>query len=281
MKPPDLMLDEPLPPGWELRIDSRTNWPFFIDHNTHTTTWTDPRPPKRQEAVPVHPGWNQPANHQQQANNSNWQGGGPQQQQHNPMQMPQPSHHNNAGGTIHYGASPQQPSQPQGKSVPIRVVHETPSVSPRGDRSSNQQQQQKAFPQSTYQSSYAAAPTVTKQPSPTPTPSSGGASQPRTASDAASSSEPMDPQVASAMSQINEIVKDLPSIEAEVNTYQGTKKDKSYLKLEEMLTRKLLKLDAVSAGMATGAEKVRNERKAVVKRVQQTLDILELKVMGG
>ena len=120
---------------------------------------------------------------------------------------------------------------------------------------------------------------MTKQPSPTPEPSSGGASQARTADNG--SSEVMDPQVASAMSQITEIVKDLPSIEAEVNTFQGTKKDKSYLKLEEMLTRKLLKLDAVSAGMATGAEKVRNERKAVVKRVQQTLDILELKVMGG
>jgi len=30
--------------GWEMRVDDRTNWPFFIDHNTQTTTWTDPRP---------------------------------------------------------------------------------------------------------------------------------------------------------------------------------------------------------------------------------------------
>lgn len=82
------------------------------------------------------------------------------------------------------------------------------------------------------------------------------------------------------MAQIAEIIKDLPSIEADVNSFQG-KKDKSYLKLEELLTRKLLKLDAISAGMVTGAEKVRNERKAVVKRVQQTLDILELKVMDS
>ena len=29
-----------------MRIDDRTNWPFFIDHNTQTTTWSDPRPPK-------------------------------------------------------------------------------------------------------------------------------------------------------------------------------------------------------------------------------------------
>ena len=30
--------------GWEMRIDDRTNWPFFIDHKTQSTTWTDPRP---------------------------------------------------------------------------------------------------------------------------------------------------------------------------------------------------------------------------------------------
>ena len=27
-----------------MRVDDRTNWPFFIDHNTQSTTWADPRP---------------------------------------------------------------------------------------------------------------------------------------------------------------------------------------------------------------------------------------------
>ena len=33
-----------LPPGWEQRIDPRTNKPYFVDHNTKSTQWDDPRP---------------------------------------------------------------------------------------------------------------------------------------------------------------------------------------------------------------------------------------------
>uniref|UniRef100_A0A8C3LS30 BAG cochaperone 3 n=1 Tax=Chrysolophus pictus TaxID=9089 RepID=A0A8C3LS30_CHRPC len=34
---------EPLPPGWEIKVDPQTGWPFFVDHNSRTTTWSDPR----------------------------------------------------------------------------------------------------------------------------------------------------------------------------------------------------------------------------------------------
>ncbi|KAK9400817.1 BAG family molecular chaperone regulator 3 [Crotalus adamanteus] len=34
---------EPLPQGWEVKIDPQTGWPFFVDHNSRTTTWNDPR----------------------------------------------------------------------------------------------------------------------------------------------------------------------------------------------------------------------------------------------
>lgn len=33
----------PLPPGWEAKLDPRTGWMYFIDHNTQTTSWEDPR----------------------------------------------------------------------------------------------------------------------------------------------------------------------------------------------------------------------------------------------
>ncbi|XP_020642163.3 BAG family molecular chaperone regulator 3 [Pogona vitticeps] len=36
---------DPLPPGWEVKIDPQTGWPFFVDHNNRTTTWNDPRLP--------------------------------------------------------------------------------------------------------------------------------------------------------------------------------------------------------------------------------------------
>ncbi|XP_041124860.1 BAG family molecular chaperone regulator 3 [Polyodon spathula] len=35
--------NDALPPGWEIKIDPQTGWPFFVDHNNRTTTWNDPR----------------------------------------------------------------------------------------------------------------------------------------------------------------------------------------------------------------------------------------------
>ncbi|NP_001079487.1 BAG cochaperone 3 L homeolog [Xenopus laevis] len=35
--------NQPLPPGWEMKLDPHTGWSFFVDHNNRSTTWTDPR----------------------------------------------------------------------------------------------------------------------------------------------------------------------------------------------------------------------------------------------
>ncbi|KAM3863000.1 BAG family molecular chaperone regulator 3 [Diretmus argenteus] len=35
--------NDPMPLGWEIKIDPQTGWPFFVDHNNRTTTWNDPR----------------------------------------------------------------------------------------------------------------------------------------------------------------------------------------------------------------------------------------------
>ncbi|XP_007935027.1 BAG family molecular chaperone regulator 3 [Orycteropus afer afer] len=44
---------DPLPPGWEIKIDPQTGWPFFVDHNSRTTTWNDPRvPPEGPKEAP-------------------------------------------------------------------------------------------------------------------------------------------------------------------------------------------------------------------------------------
>nr|XP_033798460.1 BAG family molecular chaperone regulator 3 isoform X2 [Geotrypetes seraphini] len=46
---------EPLPPGWEMKLDPHTGWPFFVDHNSRATTWSDPRqlPPPPEENQPL------------------------------------------------------------------------------------------------------------------------------------------------------------------------------------------------------------------------------------
>ncbi|XP_030058474.1 BAG family molecular chaperone regulator 3 [Microcaecilia unicolor] len=43
MKGATVVSGEPLPPGWEMKLDPHTGWPFFVDHNNRTTTWSDPR----------------------------------------------------------------------------------------------------------------------------------------------------------------------------------------------------------------------------------------------
>lgn len=35
--------EDPLPPGWEMRITDE-GVHYFVDHNTRTTTFQDPRP---------------------------------------------------------------------------------------------------------------------------------------------------------------------------------------------------------------------------------------------
>ncbi|XP_069468042.1 BAG family molecular chaperone regulator 3 [Ambystoma mexicanum] len=48
---------EPLPPGWEIKLDPHTGWPFFVDHNNRSTTWSDPRgePTKENQPLPNGP----------------------------------------------------------------------------------------------------------------------------------------------------------------------------------------------------------------------------------
>ena len=49
---------DPLPPGWEMRFDSATGWPFYIDHSTKLTTWNDPRLSGPQAPPPSYPAAN-------------------------------------------------------------------------------------------------------------------------------------------------------------------------------------------------------------------------------
>lgn len=41
----------PLPYGWERKYDSRKQKAYFVDHNVRKTTWTDPRPPIREDQI--------------------------------------------------------------------------------------------------------------------------------------------------------------------------------------------------------------------------------------
>ncbi|XP_009859372.2 uncharacterized protein LOC100185325 isoform X3 [Ciona intestinalis] len=301
--PPDLRLNEPLPPGWEMRIDDRTNWPFFIDHNTQRTTWQDPRPvrgpqqqngTKQPRVIPV----------------QHIQPGQQQFPMHNPSTMPQPF----APQTSM--PMPQQHFQhqaaPKERVVPIQVVHESPKQPNYHPQQAMPQAPPQNFPQqqSYQQPNFARFPTsppqqqfqtkqqppqqthqhpghrdvpITASPKPTAapptlTPPVTQAPKPRTPSPQPAQD---DHRVIAARKKIADALSDLESIENDVNQLSGESKDKAYLKLEHLLTKKLLALDEVTAAGAPGESDIRAERKAAVKRVQQTLDVLELKSMAS
>nr|CAB3226634.1 extensin [Phallusia mammillata] len=452
-KPPDLRLDEPLPPGWEMRIDDNSKWPFFIDHNSRTTTWTDPRPPKntakQSRTIPVQHERVPPSQQQ-------WQ----QQRQHNPRNMPQPQpqpqyqharmqqpgFYPHQSGQYQYQQQQQQPShqqfsssdqrpaqvrspnscisipvqhvglepekfvypdvcepqpvtvmieQPTRRQTPVSsttadcvtpssIPHASPAIplpflpdspsdqslegelsitaqspgdpvpfdritTPSPEKSSHgaslnetpedntsvdgpdappdfiedgtgivetelspvelktstepsniesQQPKERVVPiqvihQSPGQPIPSAGKTVSSSKS-TKSPSQNGKTK-QVSSDSmppvpnrqtkpeekvAQPAPEEDHRVAAAKKKIESVLEDLDTIEKEVDLFNGHKGEKTYLKLEEMLTRKLIQLDGVSASGAPGEDDVRSRRKAAVRRIQQTLDILELKGMS-
>lgn len=89
-----------------------------------------------------------------------------------------------------------------------------------------------------------------------------------------------DHRVVEARRLIAEALRGLEPLESEVNAFNGSRQDKAFLRLEHDLTNRILRLDAVSASGAPNESEIRAERKAAIKRLQQTLDILELKVMA-
>ncbi|XP_041467626.1 BAG family molecular chaperone regulator 3-like isoform X1 [Lytechinus variegatus] len=78
--------------------------------------------------------------------------------------------------------------------------------------------------------------------------------------------------------EIFDIMTIIAQLGNEVDTFQGSKTDQSYLKLEELLTRQVLRLDNIDAH---GDSTVRNERKKAVHKAQGYLDSLEKKCSGN
>ncbi|XP_075973888.1 BAG domain-containing protein starvin isoform X2 [Anticarsia gemmatalis] len=67
---------------------------------------------------------------------------------------------------------------------------------------------------------------------------------------------------------------DVLNLMTEVENFKGTKKDKKYLFLDEMLTRNLIKLDNIETD---GKENIRQARKEAIKCIQKCIAVLEAK----
>lgn len=88
----------------------------------------------------------------------------------------------------------------------------------------------------------------------------------------------VDPRITEAIKAIDGAATQAQGLGIQVDGLQVVTKDRTYLAIEEQLTKLLLKLDGIDS---MGDESVRNKRKACIVKVQQTLDALELKLLAS
>ncbi|KAF9823274.1 hypothetical protein SFRURICE_019083 [Spodoptera frugiperda] len=156
------------------------------------------------------------------------------------------------------GASPQRSQSPKPQTHPhpheehfvkVPVHHE--QTAPKTETPSRPQQRQAPAPQQ-------------KQPSPQPAPQREQTPpQPKP-----------QPTANDPITQILRIQTDVLNLMTEVENFGGTKNDKKYLFLDEMLTRNLIKLDTIET---EGKENIRQARKEAIKCIQKCIAVLEAK----
>lgn len=78
-----------------------------------------------------------------------------------------------------------------------------------------------------------------------------------------------------ALEKVAQVQKEVDDLAEQVRRYVGgSRQDKEYMYLDEMLTRELIKLDDIET---EGRENVRQARKNAIKSIQDTISLLETK----
>ena len=212
-----------------------------------------------------------------------------QSQNHNQQQQQQPRAPMNIPIIRETAASSRQGSaraSPQPMMVRENSPRPSPRASPRPDFSAAvpQSAQQHQVPRPEPQPDYHAEPQL-RQPSPVPPQHRQPSPVPpqhqqQPQHQATPPPQPAAPQSAEekAYEIINNVVREVKALEDQVNSFQGTKKDKQYKYLEEMMTRSLIKTDSVEAG---SNDEVRQARKQTVRMIEAAINLLELKALAA
>lgn len=74
------------------------------------------------------------------------------------------------------------------------------------------------------------------------------------------------------ISRVQNIQREVEELRAKIENFKGSRTDKEYIYLDEMLTRNLLKLDDIDT---EGKENVRAARKKAIKSIQRCISVLE------
>ncbi|KAM8709369.1 hypothetical protein ACLKA7_016212 [Drosophila subpalustris] len=85
---------------------------------------------------------------------------------------------------------------------------------------------------------------------------------------------PQTPHTVDSIKKIQDIQRDVLELMAKVEQFKGTRKDKEYAYLDEMLTRNLLKLDTIDTN---GKDSIRLARKEAIKCIQASVNVLDAK----
>ncbi|PVD32632.1 hypothetical protein C0Q70_08075 [Pomacea canaliculata] len=355
------MRNDQLPPGWEMLYDRSSGWPYFVDHNTKSTTWQDPRmdyfsvpyqpfsgvrmgypsfDAKRVVEIPVqHDKMPSFESRQQFAGHLPGQNGSDKQPQpvvepmvpvaqhaappfhlHTQKEafLPQQAGSQGHPWAMHHNHPPQpdvqQASWPQthgqqisdgSRTIPIHHTstrafpasqpepssgvqgaqpRPTSSRSPRPHQGTPERQTAPPPSQVVYtipvkHEHVRSSPTPKKEysapPQPAPKEHQAQPEQPPQQQPPTAKEVPKQQTVEErAFEIIDSVMKEVKSLEENVNSFKGLKKDRECKYLEEMLTRNLLKLDSVEAN---GHENIRQARKNAVRMIEAALDLLELK----
>lgn len=87
--------------------------------------------------------------------------------------------------------------------------------------------------------------------------------------------KPKPPAPKDPLEKVAQVQKEVDNLAEQVRRYiGGSRQDKEYIYLDEMLTRELLKLDDIET---EGRENVRQARKNTIKSIQDTISLLETK----
>ena len=178
-----------------------------------------------------------------------------------PTGMPMPG-----TNPLHHQQQPfPRPGTKQPTAWEIPVQREAPPVTRHSNHGTPSGQQ--------YQTEWSAGPTVTAK-------QSGQTLGPEAATSEPSLSRGASPSPAhmSPLEIVQQINREADELQENVNQFVGTKTDKRYRYLEEMLTRLLLKLDSIESD---GKEEIRTIRRQAVKTVQASIDHLELRAMSS
>ena len=110
-----------------------------------------------------------------------------------------------------------------------------------------------------------------QQPQHSPSPASQQQQQQQTETMAA-----IDPEVAN-IEKIEECLEKITEIGSEIDNFNGTKQDKEYKFMDEMLVQSMLQLDSV----VTSHDETRAARKQAVKKAQELINKLERKASAA